>query len=146
MRCSFPKQTNSIKGEHVEPQATPPMSQITIVNAPTSTNIMAQLPNHLIMDIIKLTNQPLCAHRSKYKSVLDSVERQESIDFHLDPVSNPYGSFWEQLENHALDVIEACQSENAAPIHSPGGSTGFDFDLLIEQPDSIFHIWPVYCH
>ena len=43
--------TNSVVGEHIEPQVNPPMSEITIVDAP---ELMSNLPNDLIIKIIKM--------------------------------------------------------------------------------------------
>jgi len=37
-------------------------------------NIMTQLPNHLIMDIIKLVDGGLNTHKRKFAGVLNSVE------------------------------------------------------------------------
>jgi len=85
------KQTNSIKGEHVEPQATPPMSEIYIVSTPLKADIMAQLPNHLIMDIIRQVDGGLNTHKQKFKSVISTIEAP--LKFHEEFDGEWFGHF-----------------------------------------------------
>ena len=53
-------------------------------------NIMAQLPNHLIMEIIKLADGGLNTHKQKFKSVMDQFklfdqgENESTIDLYND--------------------------------------------------------------
>ena len=73
-------QTNSIVGQHVEPQVNPPMSQITIVNPPENNINMSNLPNNLIMAIIKLADGGLNTHKKLFASTLNSVINHKSMD------------------------------------------------------------------
>ena len=74
------KQTNSIVGKHQEPQQNPPMSQITIVES-KPYDLMAQLPNRLIMDIIKLVDGGLNTHKKKFSNVMTEFKSIDGLEW-----------------------------------------------------------------
>jgi hypothetical protein len=63
------KQTQSIVGQHIDPQDNPPMSQIKVVES-KPCDIMALLPNRLIMDIIQMADGGLNTHKKKFSNVM----------------------------------------------------------------------------
>ena len=97
------KQTNSIVGQHQEPQQNPPMSQITIVNnttppKPILKSLFSNLPNHLIMDIINIhtTNQQkeFAEFKLKFSKVINIMDDLFEVDPDY-PVETPVNWLFE---------------------------------------------------
>ena len=60
-------------------------------------NIMTQLPNHLIMDIIKLADGGLNTHKQKFKGVMDSIEGHGVMDYLDDNIDVGLTDAWESI-------------------------------------------------
>ena len=128
-------QTNSIVGQHVEPQVNPPMSQITIVNPPENNINMSNLPNNLIMAIIKLADGGLNTHKRNFAGVLNSVKTTNVEDLQAGGLMwgfDPYYSCWLDNNNYPIDIVYKYVDEN----------NEIDLELLqTNQTDSIFNLW-----
>tara|TARA_R110000851_G_scaffold318732_3_gene482749 strand:- start:1258 stop:1674 length:417 start_codon:yes stop_codon:yes gene_type:complete len=127
-------QTNSIVGQHVEPQVNPPMSQITIVNPPENNINMSNLPNNLIMAIIKLADGGLNTHKKLFASTLNSVINHKSMDLQSEGLRwgfDPYYTFWLDKNNYSVDLYNYVDEDNF-----------MDIELIIQNhTESIFNNW-----
>jgi len=74
------KQTLSIVGQHIEPQENPPMSQIKVVETKTN-DIMALLPNRLIMDIIQIVDGGRNTHKQKFSKCMTEFKALNGLDW-----------------------------------------------------------------
>jgi hypothetical protein len=98
-------------------------------------NIMAQLPNRLIMDIIKLVDGGLNTHKRKFAGVLNSVETTNVEDLPAGGLTwgfDPYYSCWLDNNNYPIDIVDKYVDED----------NYIDLELLqTNQKDSIFNLW-----
>ena len=109
-------------------------------------DLMSNLPNHLIMDIIKLADGGLNTHRKKYKSVLDSIK--EPLKYY-DDGGGGNGEYFGHFKNkgRSLENIEQFWLENLYVEDSRelvAMESGGLYEVLCEnyvEEGSIIGIW-----
>ena len=125
------------------------------IKAKMEKSIMSNLPNQLIMDIIKMADGGLCTHKKCFANVMEELTKPDfpKFEFHdtyfelgVVSLSNPTGEdhnhLWVSGRGYGVDLHEEYEIYSQMPM-CPYDNIAEMVQSSNNYPDSIFNIFDV---